>query len=174
MLDAAQASESERTAYQVAVTGHRVLGSTEQQGRLAEQLRVFFQRLKAEQRLEVVALSGMAAGADLLFAEVALEQELPLEAVLAHQQITATFAADNERAHYQRLMHQCRCIHQLPFRYATTGAYMALGYWLVDHCDVLLALWDGQPAAGLGGTGDVVAYARVVGRLVHHIEVVRG
>jgi hypothetical protein len=30
----------------------------------------------------------------------------------------------------------------------------------VDRSDVLLAVWDGRPARGFGGTGDVVAYAR--------------
>jgi hypothetical protein len=33
----------------------------------------------------------------------------------------------------------------------------------VDRSDVLLAVWDGQPARGPGGTGDVVAYARARG-----------
>ena len=35
-------------------------------------------------------------------------------------------------------------------RYACAGAY------IVKHCDVLIALWDGQPARGLGGTGQLV------------------
>jgi hypothetical protein len=30
----------------------------------------------------------------------------------------------------------------------------------VDRSSVLVAVWDGQPARGLGGTADVVAYAR--------------
>ena len=29
-----------------------------------------------------------------------------------------------------------------------------------DACEILLAVWDGKPAAGLGCTADVVAYAR--------------
>src|SRR5439155_12740709 len=33
-----------------------------------------------------------------------------------------------------------------------------------DRCDVLIALWDGQPARGRGGTAEVVALARRVGR----------
>jgi hypothetical protein len=30
----------------------------------------------------------------------------------------------------------------------------------VNRSDRLLAVWDGKPAQGLGGTGDIVAYAK--------------
>ncbi len=33
-----------------------------------------------------------------------------------------------------------------------------LGRYLVDHCDVLIAIWNGKPG-GVGGTAEVVAYA---------------
>jgi hypothetical protein len=39
-------------------------------------------------------------------------------------------------------------------------AYWRAGREVVDRSDVLIALWDGQPAHGTGGTGEVVAYAR--------------
>ena len=38
-------------------------------------------------------------------------------------------------------------------------AYEAAGRAMVDASDVVLALWDGQPAAGRGGTAEIVAYA---------------
>jgi hypothetical protein len=39
-----------------------------------------------------------------------------------------------------------------------------------DRSNVLVAVWDGQPARGLGGTADVVvAYARERGVLVQVI-----
>jgi polyphosphate kinase 2 (PPK2 family) len=39
-------------------------------------------------------------------------------------------------------------------------AYLAAGRWIVDHADRLVAVWDGRPARGRGGTAEVVAYAR--------------
>jgi hypothetical protein len=39
-------------------------------------------------------------------------------------------------------------------------AYKQAGEYVVDHCDVLIAVWDGQPARGRGGTAEVVKYAR--------------
>ena len=37
---------------------------------------------------------------------------------------------------------------------------------LAPRCDRLLAVWDGLPSRGLGGTGDIVTYARTLGRPV--------
>ena len=43
---------------------------------------------------------------------------------------------------------------------------MAAGKSIVDSCEMLIAIWDGKPARGLGGTGDVVRYARKTGKAV--------
>ena len=39
-------------------------------------------------------------------------------------------------------------------------AYLAAGLGVLDRSDALLALWDGEPARGRGGTAEVVAEAR--------------
>jgi hypothetical protein len=44
------------------------------------------------------------------------------------------------------------------------GAYMETGILTADRADVMVAVWDGKPAAGLGGTGDVVDYVRALGK----------
>lgn len=38
-----------------------------------------------------------------------------------------------------------------------------LELWLVGLVDELIAVWDGKPARGYGGTADVVAYAERTG-----------
>jgi uncharacterized membrane protein YfcA len=38
-------------------------------------------------------------------------------------------------------------------------AHSEIGRWIVRHCDLLVALWNGAPAQGLGGTGDTVRRA---------------
>ena len=43
---------------------------------------------------------------------------------------------------------------------ARRRAYFAAGRDVVNGCDILLALWDGEPSRGLGGTADIVAYAK--------------
>jgi hypothetical protein len=38
-------------------------------------------------------------------------------------------------------------------------AYEQCGQYVVDHCDVLIAVWDGEPTRGRGGTAEIVQYA---------------
>jgi|ERR1035441_3324780 hypothetical protein len=38
-------------------------------------------------------------------------------------------------------------------------AYAAAGRYVVDHCDVFIAVWDGEPSRGRGGTAEIVQYA---------------
>jgi hypothetical protein len=40
---------------------------------------------------------------------------------------------------------------------AANEAYLTAGRVMLDHADLLVALWDGAPARGQGGTGEVVA-----------------
>ncbi len=40
------------------------------------------------------------------------------------------------------------------------AAYAGAGRAVLDRCDVLIALWDGLPARGLGGTAELVVEAR--------------
>jgi hypothetical protein len=48
--------------------------------------------------------------------------------------------------------------------------YLQAGQWVVDHCEILIVVWDGLPAAARGGTGDVVRYAVEQGRTVLWID----
>jgi hypothetical protein len=40
------------------------------------------------------------------------------------------------------------------------GTYAEAGRVTVERCDALLAIWDGAPSRGVGGTADAVAEAR--------------
>jgi hypothetical protein len=48
-------------------------------------------------------------------------------------------------------------------------AYVMAGRATVAHCDVLIAVWDGLPPRGRGGTAEVVQMAITAGRPVIHI-----
>ena len=43
-------------------------------------------------------------------------------------------------------------------------AYQRAGFLVAEQCDVLLAIWDGHPARGPGGTAEVIEHARARGR----------
>jgi hypothetical protein len=41
-----------------------------------------------------------------------------------------------------------------------TAAYLHCGLCTVDRADLVMAVWDRNPARGVGGTAEVVEYAR--------------
>ena len=53
------------------------------------------------------------------------------------------------------------------------SAYERAGRAVVDGCDVLLALWDGEVSRGRGGTAEIVDYATEIGREVRVVPVER-
>ena len=48
--------------------------------------------------------------------------------------------------------------------------YSAVGMQIVDACEILIVIWNGQPAAGHGGTGEIVQYAVEQGRTILWID----
>lgn len=109
------------------------------------------------------ALSSLAAGADQLFAEIALESGLQLTAVIPGMDYETHLGDDEVRAAYRRLLKCCAEREQLPYERTHEEAYHAAGRYIVDHTDRMIAVWDGAPARGLGGTADIVDYARLTG-----------
>ncbi|MEV6495449.1 hypothetical protein AB0M20_43550 [Actinoplanes sp. NPDC051633] len=104
-------------------------------------------------------LSSLAEGSDQVFALAVLAAGGKLHVVIPSRGYEETFAADIPRATYRALVALAQQHTTLPFTEPGEDAYLAAGQHIVDHSDVLLAVWDGQDAAGKGGTGDVVAYA---------------
>ncbi|MEN0062989.1 MAG: hypothetical protein AAGA48_12620 [Myxococcota bacterium] len=144
------------------MTGHRNLGPDEQTHhyvqnachRLLEPL-VELGRLTGA---GVHAYSALATGADTLFAHAALELEIPLVGIVPFADYADDFEGP-ERQTFDHLIERCIEVIRLPRKRRTNHAYLAAGTTLVQHVDLVVAVWNGLPAKGLGGTGDVVAYA---------------
>jgi len=149
----------------VGITGHQNLGDAAAvawvRGALTEQI---------ARRVVRRGLSSLAIGADQIFAEVLQAARIELEVVIPCAGYEATFGDDAARAGYDRLVMGAVSIHRLPFDSPTGQAFLAAGAWIVSHCDLLIAVWNGQPARGTGGTGEVVAVARAHGRPWIHVH----
>lgn len=165
-------SPGKRPNVAVAVTGHCQIGDAATVHFVEQALTLLLAQLQGACPGGIVALSGLAAGADTIFAETALALGIPLEACLACTDIVENFPPGPERERFFGLLVRSRRVHRLPFTERSNIAYMALGHWLVDSSDVVIAVWNGLPAVALGGTGDVVAYAVECGRPVIHVHTV--
>ncbi|HSH58455.1 MAG TPA: hypothetical protein VK988_02215 [Acidimicrobiales bacterium] len=126
---------------------------------------------------ELVGLSSLAEGADQVFAFAVLAAGGQLNAVIPSEYYERSFQSDRPRAIYKWLLRFATNQITLQFPAPSEEAFLAAGYEVVDRCDILLAVWDGQAAAGKGGTADVVSYARAQGidvRVVWPVDASRG
>ena len=155
----------------IGVTSHRDIPAGEIEP-IRLRVRAFFERLQADfPGLPLVVLSALAEGGDQLVAEEALAAGARLVAPLPlprdlyiddfhDPQVRANFerlCSQAEVVLLPRLMEKPRHVIGLPGQardrqYATTGVYIA------SHCHILLAIWDGNEAGGLGGTAQIVHY----------------
>jgi hypothetical protein len=146
----------------VGITGHRKLGPDSRVGwyvhaqcvRALGQLR----SLAEMQQTAVVAYSALAIGADQLFAQAAVGLGIPLVGAIPFEGYADDFDGEDRR-HFETLLSQCCRVHRLPNKRRSLRAYLDVGKWIVDQVDYLVAVWNGLPAQGKGGTGDIVAYA---------------
>ncbi|WP_328971103.1 hypothetical protein [Streptomyces sp. NBC_00239] len=145
----------------IGVTGHRTIPA-ELLAHVGERLRTLLRG--HEGPLE--ALSSLADGADQLFADIALECGADLTVVIPSEDYEQDFADPESLARYRMLLGRATQEVRMGFRHATDEAYYAAGTFIADSCDRLVAVWDGQPARGHGGTGEIVAYARTLGKPV--------
>jgi hypothetical protein len=107
----------------------------------------------------VVGVSSLAAGADQLFATAVLDAGGTLEAVIPCEGYEATFGDDADLERYRELLAAAVSVETLPFPSPTEEAFYAGGKRVLELADQLVAIWDGLPARGLGGTADIVALA---------------
>ena len=117
-------------------------------------------------------VSPLADGADQIAAEVALELGWQLQAVLPfpRDQYRASLANDAARERFDALLNRATCSFELPGDTSRElDSYVMTGRATVAHCDLLIAIWDGLPPRGRGGTGEVVQLALTRGTAVLHL-----
>jgi hypothetical protein len=119
--------------------------------------------LTASPPAELVGVSCLAAGADTLFAEAVLETGGRLVVIVPSQDYRARKVSPEEAPAYDRLLRAADEVVTLPFERSGRDAYEAAGKELLRRADRLVAVWDGQPPNGKGGTADVVHTARAAG-----------
>jgi len=108
----------------------------------------------------LIGLSSLAIGADQMFAEAVLQLGGNLELIIPFKGYELKFDDGSARLAYQRLLDQATKVETLEKAGSDEEAYLAAGRRIVDRCERLIAVWDGQPAAGLGGTADIVDYCK--------------
>jgi hypothetical protein len=139
----------------IGVTGHRGLPPDTQE-LIAAALR---KELEPYAGNELVGVSCLAGGPDQLLARTVLDLGGTLEVVIPAEQYRDGLDPDEQHG-YDELFSKAKHVERLPFIESTEQAHLAAGQVVVDCSERLVAVWDGKPARGIGGTADIVSYAR--------------
>lgn len=159
----------EKLQLRIGVSGHQQLADRSTHDFVQEQFRTLL-RSYQQQGFDLMLYAALAMGADQLFVQIALEEDIPFEAVIPCTSYEAIFPTDEAREVYHQLLHHAQVVHRLPADACSDDAYLAAGEWLVEQCDLLVLAWNGLPPKGRGGTGDVANYARLRKRPFIHLH----
>ncbi len=130
---------------------------------------------------QFVVLSALADGSDRLVADLAmrmlgarLHAALPLPYEIYRKSFGDTFDGGDESLNqdFQAFVGRAEVYFELPLKagvdvleradaegvQARARQYALAGAYIASRCHELIAVWDGQTARGLGGTGDIVAW----------------
>ena len=117
-------------------------------------------------------LSALAEGSDQFVATIALQYKaikLIVPLPLPEEQYLVDFETDEGRKNFKHLLNIADQVLTLTKNSNHDSAYDVLGSYLIDQCDVLIALWNGEYSGKRGGTGEVVKNALNAGKLVYWI-----
>jgi hypothetical protein len=142
------------TAPCIAVTGHRDLTD-----RTADLVRSAIRRALRPYGPDVVGISCLAAGADQIFAQTVLELGGTLHAIVAADGYRRTLPAA-ARSAYDDLLGRAHHVERLPFPQPSPDSYAAANEAMLRAAHRLIAVWDGAPARGRGGTAEAVREAQ--------------
>ena len=157
--------------FRIGVTGHRDLDKPDD---LREPIREAIARLLTlvpvarGAGLALVVVSALAEGADRLVAEEVLTHlDARLEAALPLpvSDYLEDFKTEESKEEFRRLLAQAQPgdVWKAPSGLKREHAYERAGRYVVDRCDALIAVWDGEKSRGRGGTADIVGYAQEQG-----------
>lgn len=131
----------------------------------------------------LTVFSPLALGADRLVARRLLEQKgsrliavlpLPEDQYLEDFGPTDVHHEDYEGAEAREefrywLSHRAIETIVMPPSATRNEAYEKVGFYVAEHSDVMIGVWDGLPSQGRGGTAEIVAKVKELGKPICHI-----
>jgi len=102
----------------------------------------------------------LAPGADQLFARAVLAAHGTYEVILPAPDYRSRCCTPAQVPEFDELMARAAEVRHTGFARSGRAAYAAANATMLGRSECLIAVWDGGPARGLGGTAEVVAAAR--------------
>jgi hypothetical protein len=151
--------------FYIAITGHRTLCDADAKrasSRIESELSLLKERYPST---PLILVSALAEGADRIAVEVALQKRIPYCVVLPtsadiYQEDFSTASSRSEFLAYLQqatvVINASQARGEDPNLSSRPDIYIYAGDEICKMCQVLIAVWDGLPAKGAGGTAWVV------------------
>ena len=139
----------------IAITGHRGLPQATEE-LVNTEIR---QRLAEQAGNELVGLSCLADDADTIFARAVSDAGGALVVVVPAAKYRDGLPASHHPI-YDALIDRAAEVVRLDHEDSTSESHMDASVYMLGRADELVAVWDGKPARGYGGTADVVQAAK--------------
>jgi len=104
---------------------------------------------------DLIGISCIADGADTLFAKAVLDYGGTLHVIVPAKHYRESLPTDHHPT-YDQLINQANKVTRLDHLTSDPKAHMNASLYMLTEADELIAVWDGKPARGHGGTADVV------------------
>jgi len=145
----------------IGVTGHRSLSDIDTISILVDEALNKIVTAFGERSLQII--SPLAKGADRLVVWRAFsnyDTQLVVPLPLALSEYLLDFPSETSQTEFLTLLAKAEQVIELPYAGSREACYQSAGMFVLNHCDVLIAIWNGMPAGGVGGTGEIVSEAR--------------
>lgn len=149
----------------VGITGHQDLGSFENIAWISAAMSMVVDKTNI-----VYGFTCLAKGADQIYATIIRGKGIPYAAIIPCKYYELSFEAKEDLANFKDLLKTASEAIVRPFNEPSEVAYYEAGKFLVNCSDMLIAVWNGKSAKGLGGTADIVEYAITNGKKVININ----
>jgi hypothetical protein len=108
-------------------------------------------------------LSSLAEGTDRILAKRFLlipNTSLWVPLPLPETEYLQDFETTQSKQEFLMLLGKAEKVFTLPVTSTREDAYLAAGKYILEHCDLLMTIWDGKPGRGAAGTSAIIALAR--------------
>lgn len=149
----------------IGIAGHRYLAEVDKLTTGINEALATIEMVFGDPTFRVI--SSLAEGADRLAAKRILRRpgaQLVVPLPVSQEDYLSDFKSTESITEFQALLSQADQVFTLPPSPTREDAFAAVGTYILEHSDVILVLWDGQEAQGIGGTGEIAGTARLIGK----------
>lgn len=167
----------------IGVTGHRTLNNemilNQSVKKVLSLIDEILNKNLRHTRYVFSVISPLAEGSDRLVAGAVIDlmvsrgiEEAVLDVVLplSAEDYMKDFKTEESKNEFKAFITKAKSVIALENAAFREAAYENVGHYVVDNCDFLIAIWNGKPASGKGGTAEIMEYSRNLGKHIFWIN----